>query len=75
MNNPYEGYKNLSNASVKERINVTVEVALERLRLGTEIDLMEETIEGFLEDEQYESAAGVVKAIKKFKKNPQLSIF
>ncbi len=71
----YHHYKGLNNSSIKERISAFREIAIDLIAKGYSIEKIKEMVEDLENDEMYEAAQGILKAIQDFKKNPQMRIF
>ena len=72
--NVYDQYKGLNNISIKERVSAFREIAIDLMAKGHSIEKIKELVEDLENDEMYEGAQGVLKAIQDFKKNPQMRI-
>ena len=70
----YHQYKELNNSSIKERISAFRETAIDWIAKGYSIEKIKEMVEDLENDEMYEAAQGILKAIQDFKKNPQMRI-
>lgn len=78
MSDPYEGYNNIANSTIKERIGYfqkTCEDYLAgRLYEGATVKGLLKQLDAANDSGQYEFSEGILRAVDKFKKNPQLKL-
>lgn len=68
-------FPHLSNLSIAERIEAYHISTLDLIRKGLKIEDIEKVLPSIIDEEYFEAAEGIQRAINSFKLNPQLSIF